>query len=54
MSITELDIQGDLLIYKGVDGSSHIDVHIEGETLWLTQAQMVKRTPQIIIIWMLL
>ena len=29
-----------ILIYTGQDGSTRIDVRLEEETLWLTQAQM--------------
>lgn len=36
----ELITKGDMLIYKGADGNSHIDVHVDSETLWLTQMQM--------------
>ena len=28
-------------IYEGDDGKSHIDVRLEGETIWLSQAQLV-------------
>lgn len=29
-----------IIIYTSVDGQTKIDVMFEGETLWLTQAQM--------------
>ena len=29
-----------IIIYTSVDGQTKIDVMLEGETLWLTQAQM--------------
>jgi hypothetical protein len=31
-----------VIIYEGSDGESHIEVRLEGETVWLTQAQMVE------------
>jgi hypothetical protein len=31
---------GEIIIYTSVDGKAKIDVHMQGETLWLTQAQM--------------
>jgi len=36
----KLITQGNMLIYEGIDGNLHIDVHMHGETLWLTQMQM--------------
>ena len=35
-------IQNQIIIYEGNDGQSHIDVRFEGETVWLTQAQLVE------------
>jgi hypothetical protein len=32
----------EIIIYQTADGLTKVDVRIEGETLWLTQAQMVK------------
>ncbi|GHT60560.1 hypothetical protein FACS189451_00820 [Bacteroidia bacterium] len=32
--------QSQILIYQSADGSIKIDVHLEDETVWLTQAQM--------------
>ncbi|MFH1188001.1 MAG: RhuM family protein, partial [bacterium] len=32
---------GEIIIYEGADGTSGIDVRVEGETVWLTQAQLV-------------
>ena len=32
----------EIIIYKSVDGSAKIDVRLEGETVWLTQAQMAQ------------
>jgi hypothetical protein len=34
-------IQNQIVIYEGDDGQSRIDVRFEGETVWLTQAQLV-------------
>ena len=31
---------GEILIYQNTDGNTKIDVRLEGETVWLTQAQM--------------
>ena len=33
--------QGEILIYQSDDGLTHIDVKIQDETVWLTQAQLV-------------
>ena len=33
-------MNGDILIYKNTDGNIKIDVHLEDETVWLTQAQI--------------
>lgn len=33
--------KGEIIIYQTKDGESSIDVKLEGETVWLTQAQMV-------------
>ena len=34
--------QGEILIYQSDDGLTHIDVKIQDETVWLTQAQLVE------------
>ncbi len=34
--------QSQIIIYEGDDGESHIDVRFEGETVWLTQVQLVE------------
>ena len=34
--------KGEIIIYKPQKGEGHIEVHLEDETVWLTQAQMVK------------
>jgi hypothetical protein len=36
------ELQNQIIIYEGYDGESHIDVRFEGETVWLTQAQLVE------------
>ena len=32
----------EIIIYKTPDGQTKIDVHMQGETLWLTQAQIAQ------------
>src|SRR3990167_818933 len=34
--------ENQIIIYEGDDGMSHIEVRFEGETVWLTQAQLVE------------
>ena len=34
--------QSEIIIYQTADGMGKIDVRMAGETLWLTQAQMVE------------
>ena len=34
--------QEQILIYQSEDGNTHIDVRIQGETVWLTQQQMAE------------
>ena len=34
--------QGEIIIYQTNDGKNKIDVKLEGETVWLTQAQLVE------------
>ena len=36
------EISSDFLLYQTEDGQTKIDVKIEGETVWLTQSQMVE------------
>jgi hypothetical protein len=36
------ELQNKIIIYEGDDGASHIDVRFEGETVWLTQSQLVE------------
>ena len=31
-----------IIIYQSEDGKTQLDVKLEGETVWLTQAQMVE------------
>lgn len=33
---------GNIVIYQSEDGLSHMDVHMENDTVWLTQAQLVE------------
>ena len=33
--------QGELLLYQDEDGSTQIEVRLENENVWLTQAQLV-------------
>lgn len=35
-----MDASNNILIYTGPDGLTKIDVRLEDDTLWLTQAQM--------------
>ncbi|MGB5018526.1 MAG: RhuM family protein, partial [Candidatus Moraniibacteriota bacterium] len=35
-------IQNQIIIYEGNDGESRIEVRFEGETVWLSQAQLVE------------
>lgn len=32
---------GELILYRGADGGPAIDVRLDGDTVWLTQAQLV-------------
>lgn len=32
--------QSEIIIYKSLDGNVKVDVHLENETVWLTQEQM--------------
>jgi hypothetical protein len=45
----EKDKQSDILMYQSEDGSTRIDVRLDEETVWLTQAAMAElfqTTPQ--------
>jgi len=33
---------GEIVIYQSADGASTIDVRLDGDTVWLTQAQMAE------------
>ena len=35
-----MDNKGEVIIYQTDDGLTHIDVRMEDETVWLTQAQL--------------
>ena len=36
------ELQNQMIIYEGDDGESRVEVRFEGETVWLTQAQLVE------------
>lgn len=38
--LENINTSGEIIIYKGADGSPSIDVRVEGETVWLSQAQI--------------
>jgi len=40
--IKHIEEQGEIIIYQSDSGKLHIDVRMEGETLWLTQNQLVE------------
>ena len=44
-------MNSDILIYQNQDGNIKIDVRLEEETVWLTQAQMgqLHLTPKIVL-----
>ena len=42
MGNSEQKSQGEIIIYQSQDGLTHIDVRMEDETVWLTQAQMAE------------
>ena len=35
-----LNLNNEIVIYQSEDGRTQLDVKLEGETVWLTQAQM--------------
>lgn len=39
--MTNRDSNGEIIIYQSEDGTSKLDVKLEDETVWLTQAQLV-------------
>jgi hypothetical protein len=40
--MTNKNNSGEVIIYEGVDGTPSIEVRVEGETVWLSQAQLVE------------
>ena len=40
--MSENQTLGEMVVYRSDDGLTHVDVRIEGETVWLTQAQLVE------------
>ena len=40
--MTNSDSNGEIIIYQSEDGTSKLDVKLEDETVWLTQAQLVE------------
>ena len=34
--------QGEIIVYQAADGLTRVDVRFEGDTVWLTQAQLVE------------
>ncbi len=47
--MSELEPTGHFLVYRDADGNARIDVRFDGETVWLTQAQLAElfgTTPQ--------
>lgn len=37
-----MDSNNQIIIYQSEDGQTQVDVRMENETVWLTQAQMVE------------
>lgn len=33
--------RGEIIVYQSEDGLTHVDVQFEGDTVWLTQAQLI-------------
>ena len=40
--MTNNNNSGEIIIYEGADGAPSIEVHVEGETVWLSQSQLVE------------
>ena len=40
MAVQDFIPGGEIVVYKAPDGEVQLDVHLEGETVWLTQQQM--------------
>ena len=38
----ETEVSGRIVIYSTADGQTAVDVRVEGETVWLSQAQMAE------------
>jgi len=34
--------QGEIIVYQAADGLTRVDVRFDGDTVWLTQAQLVE------------
>ena len=41
-NMTNNNNSGEIIIYEGADGAPSIEVRVEGETVWLTQAQLAE------------
>lgn len=39
----ETEVSGRIVIYSTADGQTAVDVRVEGETVWLSQAQMAEQ-----------
>jgi len=51
--MTQNNNSGEIIIYEGTDGAPNIEVRVEGETIWLSQAKLAELfgvTPQNITI----
>lgn len=40
MEKSEIQSLGEIILYQTPDGQTNLDVKLENETIWLTQAQM--------------
>lgn len=40
---TETEVSDKIVIYRTADGQTAVDVRVEGETVWLSQAQMAEQ-----------
>ena len=38
----QIDLNNEIVIYQSEDGKTQLDVKLEGETVWLTQTQMIE------------
>ena len=41
-SALEYNNLGEIVVYQSEDGLTHVDVRFEGDTVWLTQTQLVE------------